>query len=134
MIDPTLVRYYSGFNAYKNDSVKLASVTVSGTLGAGAVGDYETTITLDELPLYFTAQVKTTNLVGGVVRWQSMPSSLYYDVPCSGPLSSLAVMLTIIVNGNNVTFRAWTMNPAGSTITWSTTNIDFRYVPKTLAN
>lgn len=133
--DPSKILFYTGYNAYKNTGVKSATVTVSGTVAAGAVADYETSITLDEVPTYFTILVKTTSaLTSDTARWQPLPSANYYVVPASGPASSLGVLLVLAINGTTLTFRAWTLNPFGSTLTWTTTNIEFKYVPYTLAN
>lgn len=131
-VDPSKVKFYSGFNAYKNTGVKSASVVVSGTLGAGATADYDKTIALTEQPVFFTILVKTTGFIGGAARWQTMPSALYYDVPASGPAASLAVLLAVVVNGTNVTLRAWAHNPYDSTLTFTTTTIEFKFVPYTL--
>jgi hypothetical protein len=133
-VDPSLVQFYSGFNAYKNTGVKSGTTTVSGTLAAGTAANYNSTVTLDEVPVYFTVLVRTTSLVGGTTRWQALPSSVYYDVPCSGPASSLTVFLTLIVNGSDITLRASALNPFVSTLTWTTTNIEFKYVPYTLVS
>jgi hypothetical protein len=133
-IDATKVIYASTLNAYKNTGVRSGTVTVSGNIAAGAIQDWTTDISLSEAAKYFTILVKTTSFTGGTVRWQAMPSALYYDVPASGPAASLQCLLAVIVNGTTVTLKVWTLNPYGSTITMTATPIEFKYVPYTLVS
>lgn len=135
-IDATKVIFASTLNAYKNTGVKSGTVSVSGTVAAGAEATFDGTVTLDAEAKFFTILVETTGgaFLPGSVRWQSLPSALYYEVGASGPASSLTLLLTLVVSGNNLTLRAYTLNPYGSTITLNSTTINFKYVPYTIAN
>lgn len=132
-VDATKVIYASTLNAFKNTGVKSGGVAVAGGIEAGEIADWSTSVTLPEEPKFFTILVKATGLFDTTPRWQPLPSSLYYNVPASGPDTKLAVLLTLRVVGNTVTLIATTLNPFGSTITLSATNIEFKYVPYTLS-
>lgn len=135
MIDARKVEFGTMFNAYKNDGVKSGSTTISGTLNTGVIGYYDTDIILPAKPDYFTIMVKANDFVyGGAQRWKTMPSTVYCNVPCSGPGPNWDVLLGFVINDVTLTLRAWTLNNSGVTITWTSTTIDFQYVAYSLAN
>jgi len=131
-VDATKVIYASTLNAYKNLGVLSESVVVSGAVGAGSTRTWDTTFTASDIPTYFTIIVEATSFTSSTLRWQTFPPARYRNVTCSGPSSLEPVQLAVLVDGSDITFRAKYKNPYGSTLTFTSTDIDFIYVPYTI--
>ena len=137
MTDGSKIQYYSGYNTYKNQGVRSATVTVSGSLAAGGLKSYSTAVALLANYKYSTGLVKTNDFASspaGTPRWQPFPPANTYTVPCSGGFGTeLTVQLELLIDTGSVTFRATAFNNDSSTITFTSTDISFVYSVHTTA-
>jgi hypothetical protein len=129
MINYDLIRTSSLNNTFKNTGVFTTSVTLSGAVANGAFGTFDTTLTLTQPPIYSETLANFTEFVSGTSGW--------WDTKQNGRITTSAgttnFWIILIINGNNVTFRAQVFNSTASPFTLSTTTVNIQYVTYTLA-
>jgi hypothetical protein len=135
MIDLRNALYSSSANSFKNTGVYTTSVSLSGSVAAGATATFTSTITLNENQVftYFTAEyADLAKVIFGITTkfWQRSPSGANAYIPTT-PSDSLGADINARVNGNVVTFIAVLFNPYGTPETITPTTINIRYVTYT---
>lgn len=140
-VDPSKVVYYSEFNAYKNEKVYDATISVTGgSISGGAFFEFATTISVPETSDYITAQVQANESVGSppqtpsALRWQDFPSALIVSIDLTtDPTGSgtLDCSLVVRISGDEVTFSVAGFNPYANPVAFTPTNIGVRYAVHT---
>lgn len=133
-VDLTKTQFSSTTNSFKNTGVFSTSLTTASSLGAGATDTVTSVITLNETQAFAFASAQYIEFTkGGSASWQVVPT---FDVtvqcttaPFTGPLT-YALFFTI--NGNTLTFTAFTQNPYGSPISITPITIPIKYVTYTV--
>ncbi|MCA9313840.1 hypothetical protein KDA08_06030, partial [Candidatus Saccharibacteria bacterium] len=127
MSKPDKILINSDLDAYKNaGQIKTASFTISGTLGAGAAASWTTSLTATSPDM---GQMVFDNSIQHFGRFKSMALVPYTMVNETTNGSILSVIITQIVNGNNITLKADMMNPYPVAVNLQTTTLNFRYIP-----
>lgn len=117
----------SDLDAFKNSGViKDASLTFSGTVGAGAEQIQQTTITVEN-PDYAQILFDNSNKHSG--RFKSMQIVAYTLVFESTNGSELGVDLTLRISGSQVTVHGRLFNPYSIPVALQSTTINFKYIP-----
>lgn len=118
----------SDLDAFKNSgAIVNASLTFSGSVGAGAEQVQATTITLADVPDFYEILFDSSTKHSG--KFKSLriaPFSLIHE---STRDSELGVDLTVIVAGNTITIRGSLFSPYDAPVTLDTTTFNFRYIP-----
>lgn len=126
------MKFSSAANSFKNTGVYTTSLTMSGTIGAGATKTVTTTVTLEEDQVFAYALARYNEVAKNSGNaWQKIPT-FDASVP-STPIGFLKSAIYFTINGNNITFTAFMFNPYGSTETLTSTTFNIRYVAYTLA-
>jgi hypothetical protein len=136
-VDLSKVIYSSTANSFKNTGVFSTSVTLSGTVGAGASVSFSSVVTLSENQVFsfFIAEYADLGkvLFGNTTRhWQRVPTLATAYVQTT-PTGNLGCTLRALINGSVVTFTATLTNPYAGVETITSTTINIRYVTYTLA-
>lgn len=140
MADPTKLLYYTEYNSYKNLQVRPGSIPVTGApVGAGSIGNWSTTITVEPDSKFSSALIQANSTDFSTVsalRWQAFPSAnVVWQTLATDPdgrvVQSMSIFL--LINNNQVTFRAETYNDAGGALAFNPITINFIYAIHTLA-
>lgn len=127
MSKPDKIIIDSDLDAYKNaGQIKTASLTISGTLGAGAAASWTTSLTATSPDM---GQMLFDNSIQHFGRFKSMTLVPYTMVDETTNNSLLLAIITQIINGNDITIKADVTNPYAGAVNLQTTTLNFRYIP-----
>lgn len=140
MADPTKLQYYTEYNSYKNLGVYSGTISVTNaTIAPGAVRQWDTTITVEPDSRFSSAliQANRDNFPSGVLplTWQSFPpANTVWQTLSVDPVGAVShdLGLVLVINGNQVTFRAEAFNPYGGNMAFNAISINFQYAIHTL--
>lgn len=118
-------------DSFKNTGVYNTSVTLSGTIGAGATATFTQNVTLDENQVFAFAQANYKEIIKNSGNaWQKIPT---FDAAITTtPTGGLAAAIYFTINGSTITFTAFMFNPYAGTETISATTIPIKYVTYTV--
>lgn len=136
MTDSSKLQYYTGYNAYKNLGVYPGTISVTtASVAAGTIRNWETTISVEPDSRFAFARIEANEDGPTALRWKTFPSAvsawqtLSVD-PVGAGTHSLS--LQMLVNNNQITFRAQTFNPYAGALAFNALDIDFVYSAHTV--
>lgn len=139
MADPTKLQYYTEYNTYKNLQVHPGSITIDGTsIPAGTVFAWQTTFTVEPDSKFSSALIQANEdnfPTVTALRYQSFPSAnIVWSTLAVDPdgFGTFSASIFLIIDNNQVTFRAETFNPASGPIAFTPITLNFIYAIHTL--
>ena len=122
--------YDSDAVAFKNTGVYTTSITMSGTVASGATKTVTSVVTLDEDQDFAYAIANYKNYYSNLfsaesATYQVMPT---FEANLPSSPNGLVSALFFKINGDTVTFTAFTKNDGGVTETITSTTYDIIYV------
>lgn len=134
MADASKLQYYTGYNAYKNLQVRSGSISITNaSIAAGALRQWDTLVTVSNDSKFSSAVIQVNEDNAGT------PTALHYEPfpPANVVWQTLTtdpggtgdhdIGLYLIINDNQVTFRAEAHNPHGSSMVFSPFTVAFTY-------
>lgn len=138
MPDSSKLQYYTGYNAYKNLQVRTGSISVTtATVTPGSTRNFDTIVTVEPDSRFTSALIEAneeTPPTVSALRWQAFPpaNKVWQTLSVAPPgVTAHDMDLSIIVNDDQVTFRAQTFNPYAADLAFNTLTINFEYAVHT---
>lgn len=138
MADASKLQYYTGYNAYKNLGVHQDVIPVDTTsVAPGTIRTWQKTITVEPNSRFAFALIQANDVTGTTptaLRWEVFPpANVLYQTLSLDPAGNdyFQLFLEMLVNGDQVTFRAWAFNPNPAAYAFNALNIGFVYAVHT---
>ena len=132
MPDPSKLAYSSVFDSFKNNDYTTSSLTISGTIVAGAIATFSGTATLDRAEsvtqIYFSTSVNSDyHSVNRNYLYTSDTLTQHSNgsTPTLPGTAAYSTFFTVEFSGTTITLSANIQNPYADTLTPIVETIDF---------
>lgn len=139
MVDASKLQYYTGYNAYKNLGVHPGVIAVdTANVAPGTTRTWQTTISVEPNSRFAFSLIQANETTGlsvpTALRWQAFPpANIVYQTLSLDPAGnvSFGLNIDILINNNQVTFRANAFNPNIAAYAFNSIDIGFVYAVHT---
>lgn len=139
-VDTSKILYYTQYNSYKNLQVHSGTIEVDSTsIANGATHNWDTTISVSSDSKFATCLIQNNrdnNPTVTALKWASFPSAnVVWQTLAVDPdgFNTIDIGVSLIINNDQVTFRATVFNGETGAIELDPISIGFVYAVHTLA-